>query len=674
MKHRPTLRRVATPAFARSSRAALAVAISAGVVLHSSAHPAIAEGGGSIEDYLANLVGDVSDAEAAVAAAEGKLGAHREQANKARVDFDLAQQKAQAAQKEVLSARDRLTDSDKEVASAQKRLDEIARSAYSAGGSASSINLAAGKDSVRDTLDRASYLHLAAEKQRGEVNRLDLARTQNANQESSLRSSRSAADDALNYAKQLYSAAEQAVAGAQQTLASLTARYNELVELKEAAQARLRAAKSAIDKLLNQNPNANSYDKRRAAEAAADNVADPSDDASSPSEASTEPESPEESATPTTTSAAPTSTTGSTATSTYTETTSAETTSTTTSSSVAVTETPATTQLTETSETTAVTTTKSSAATSELSSDLQTFDESSAGDSQRQQAIDGLIEAGSEGFMTGFGSLQGGADVEQAVNNGASAVREHAANAYDHATGSSDLQNPATGATSDPTSTTSTANSTTSTTGTSASGSTETTATTATESASTTDTSSASGTTDTETDSDTATTTDDSATTSTTSTNGESSTTDNSAASGSASEQIEQVINRAMSQVGVSYAWGGGNWNGPTQGIRDGGVADSHGDYNKVGFDCSGLMMYAFYAVGIQLQHYSGYQYTAGRQVPVSEAKRGDMLFWGPGGSQHVALYLGNDQMVEAPNSGSVVRVSSVRWNNIQPYAVRMIE
>ena len=56
--------------------------------------------------------------------------------------------------------------------------------------------------------------------------------------------------------------------------------------------------------------------------------------------------------------------------------------------------------------------------------------------------------------------------------------------------------------------------------------------------------------------------------------------------------QIEAVIARAESQIGVPYAWGGGDANGPTQGIRDGGVADSFGDYNKVGFDCSGPVSY----------------------------------------------------------------------------------
>ncbi|MFD0360936.1 NlpC/P60 family protein [Nocardia sp. GCM10030253] len=139
------------------------------------------------------------------------------------------------------------------------------------------------------------------------------------------------------------------------------------------------------------------------------------------------------------------------------------------------------------------------------------------------------------------------------------------------------------------------------------------------------------------------------------------------------SDAVETVVDRAMSQLGVIYAWGGGDEDGPTLGIRDGGVADSHGDYNKVGFDCSGLMIYAFAGVGVSLPHYSGYQYNAGTRVPVGERARGDMLFWGPNGSQHVALYLGNGKMVEAPQSGEVVRVSPVREGGIMPYAVRIV-
>lgn len=137
---------------------------------------------------------------------------------------------------------------------------------------------------------------------------------------------------------------------------------------------------------------------------------------------------------------------------------------------------------------------------------------------------------------------------------------------------------------------------------------------------------------------------------------------------------VRTVINRALSQLGVSYAWGGGNAYGPTRGIHDGGVADLYGDYNKIGFDCSGLMIYAFAGVGYSLPHYSGYQAEAGRKVPLSQKAPGDMLFWATNGRiHHVALYIGNGQMVEAPYSGSRVRVTSVRYGGIVSFATRLL-
>lgn len=142
----------------------------------------------------------------------------------------------------------------------------------------------------------------------------------------------------------------------------------------------------------------------------------------------------------------------------------------------------------------------------------------------------------------------------------------------------------------------------------------------------------------------------------------------------SAGGSVKAVIERALSQVGVPYAWGGGNSSGATRGIQDGGIADSHGDFRKVGFDCSGLMIYAFAAVGVDLAHYSGYQATAGRRVPLSQKQPGDLLFWGTSGRiHHVALYIGNGRMVEAPYSGSSVRVTSVRHGGIVPQATRLL-
>jgi cell wall-associated NlpC family hydrolase len=131
-------------------------------------------------------------------------------------------------------------------------------------------------------------------------------------------------------------------------------------------------------------------------------------------------------------------------------------------------------------------------------------------------------------------------------------------------------------------------------------------------------------------------------------------------------QAIEYVIRRGGSQMGVPYSWGGGKPGGPTTGVDSGA--------GTVGFDCSGLTQYSFAGVGVLIPKYSGDQYDTGRKVPVSQAKRGDLLFWGPGGSQHVALYLGGGRMLEASGSAGKVTVSSVRTSGLQPYAARIIE
>ena len=139
------------------------------------------------------------------------------------------------------------------------------------------------------------------------------------------------------------------------------------------------------------------------------------------------------------------------------------------------------------------------------------------------------------------------------------------------------------------------------------------------------------------------------------------------------SQQAQAILSRARSQLGVDYAWGGGNAQGPTAGIRDGGHADVNGDYDKVGFDCSGLVQYAFAGAGISLPHYSGGQYRHGTHVSTSNLQPGDLIFYGPGGSQHVAIYSGNGMMIEAPHSGSHVREVPVRHTGMTENAVRLL-
>jgi peptidoglycan DL-endopeptidase RipA len=128
----------------------------------------------------------------------------------------------------------------------------------------------------------------------------------------------------------------------------------------------------------------------------------------------------------------------------------------------------------------------------------------------------------------------------------------------------------------------------------------------------------------------------------------------------------EYAIRRGMSQIGVPYSWGGGNAAGPSKGIDSGA--------GITGFDCSGLVLYSFAGVGIKLPHYSGSQYNLGRKIPSSQMRRGDVIFYGPGGSQHVTIYLGDGQMLEAPDIGLKVRVAPVRTSGMTPYVVRYIE
>jgi cell wall-associated NlpC family hydrolase len=128
----------------------------------------------------------------------------------------------------------------------------------------------------------------------------------------------------------------------------------------------------------------------------------------------------------------------------------------------------------------------------------------------------------------------------------------------------------------------------------------------------------------------------------------------------------EYVIRRAGSQIGVPYSWGGGTAAGPGKGIGSGS--------GTTGFDCSGLVLYAFAGVGIKLPHYSGAQYDLGRKIPASQMRRGDVIFYGPGGSQHVTIYLGQGQMLEAPDVGLKVRIAPVRTSGMTPFVIRYIE
>ena len=116
------------------------------------------------------------------------------------------------------------------------------------------------------------------------------------------------------------------------------------------------------------------------------------------------------------------------------------------------------------------------------------------------------------------------------------------------------------------------------------------------------------------------------------------------------------AIATAMTYLGVPYVWGG----------------ESYG-----GVDCSGLTMLAWESAGVDLPHLSRAQYGYGTHVSLGDMEAGDLIFWSSDGTQsgiyHVAMYLGDGQMIEAPTFGVPVRVTGVySWGSIMPYAVRL--
>jgi cell wall-associated NlpC family hydrolase len=108
------------------------------------------------------------------------------------------------------------------------------------------------------------------------------------------------------------------------------------------------------------------------------------------------------------------------------------------------------------------------------------------------------------------------------------------------------------------------------------------------------------------------------------------------------------AVTAAESQLGVPYVWGGTSPRG-TPGDPSG------------GFDCSGLVMYAWGRAGVSLPHFSGAQFDDMAPVPVSAMQPGDVLFYGPGGDEHEAMYVGGGEMIEAPETGEVVHITPVR-------------
>ncbi|EPZ61295.1 nlpC/P60 family protein [[Clostridium] sordellii ATCC 9714] len=114
----------------------------------------------------------------------------------------------------------------------------------------------------------------------------------------------------------------------------------------------------------------------------------------------------------------------------------------------------------------------------------------------------------------------------------------------------------------------------------------------------------------------------------------------------------------AYSKLGSPYVWGA---EGPNT------------------FDCSGLTSYVFRnAAGVSLPRTSGSQYGVGTSVSKANLQPGDLVFFatGGGGISHVGIYVGGGQMIHAPQTGDVVKVSNINssyWQNAYVGAKRVL-
>ena len=145
------------------------------------------------------------------------------------------------------------------------------------------------------------------------------------------------------------------------------------------------------------------------------------------------------------------------------------------------------------------------------------------------------------------------------------------------------------------------------------------------------------------------------------------------------------VIEAAMSQQGVPYSWGGGDFFGPTLGSNSkgdtpGGPWDGR---NIIGFDCSGLMEFAFYKGTngeVRMGDTTRDQIQQGHAISVRDLRAGDIVVFDDpdtGIPFHVALYIGNHQFVHAPSPGKTVMVEDLHkspfWSSLTWHPRRIL-
>jgi cell wall-associated NlpC family hydrolase len=101
--------------------------------------------------------------------------------------------------------------------------------------------------------------------------------------------------------------------------------------------------------------------------------------------------------------------------------------------------------------------------------------------------------------------------------------------------------------------------------------------------------------------------------------------------------QYGGVVGVAMTQLGTPYVWGG---------------------MSPGGFDCSGLIAWAYAQVGVSLPHHAASQFNYGTPVSRDQLQAGDLVFFD--GLGHAGIYVGGDSFIHAPHTGDVVKISSL--------------
>ncbi|MCX7831488.1 MAG: NlpC/P60 family protein [Actinobacteria bacterium] len=118
--------------------------------------------------------------------------------------------------------------------------------------------------------------------------------------------------------------------------------------------------------------------------------------------------------------------------------------------------------------------------------------------------------------------------------------------------------------------------------------------------------------------------------------------------------QVEpgSIVETALNYLGIPYLWGG--------------------ERPETGFDCSGLVRYVYLQHGIELPHYSGYQFKYGKPVEKSELMPGDLVFFG-NPIHHVGIYIGNGYFIHAPKTGDFVKITPLESRKDYAGARRII-